>query len=148
MKVGKNYMSFCYPKLAMSDTFYLFFATCHPVICYFLYDTHWYLSLDTCFIIFDIWHLQKNWFLIPSTEDDLRRKTSFDRRQSLQKKIFGGRRPLAEDDLWRKTTFDGRRPSIGCIVFYLKKMFMNPHLDSHSITDPQTGNSISCLNRK
>ena len=58
---------------------------------------------------------------------------------------------MTEDDLWGKTTFDGRRPSIGCIVYYLKNMFSTPHLDSHSTTDPkpeilsavQTGNRIS-----
>ena len=25
----------------------------------------------------------------------------------------------------------------GCIVYYLKKMFTTPHLDSHSTTDPK-----------
>ena len=40
---------------------------------------------------------------------------------------------------------------IGCTVYYLKKMFTTPHLDSHSTTDPKpeilsavlTGNRIS-----
>ena len=36
--------------------------------------------------------------------------------------------------------FDGRRASIGCVVYYLKKMFMTPHLGSQSTTD-QNGKS-------
>ena len=78
------------------------------------------------------------------------------------KTTLDGRRPLTEDDLWRKTTFDRRwpwwmttfdvrRPLIGCLVYYLNKKFMTPHLDSHSTTDPKpeilsavlTGNRIS-----
>ena len=56
MKVGKNvkvdhHVNFGYLKLAMFDAGYLLFATYHPVICYLLSDTHWYLSLDTRFII-------------------------------------------------------------------------------------------------
>ena len=48
MKEGKNvkvdhHVSFGYLKLAMSDAGYLLFATCHPVICYLLSDTHLYL---------------------------------------------------------------------------------------------------------
>ena len=43
---------------------------------------------------------------------------------------------MVEDDIQRKTTFHGRRPSIGCKVYYLKKMFTTPHLDSHNTTDP------------
>ena len=47
-------------------------------------------------------------------------------------------------------TFDGRRPLRGCTVYYLKKMFTTPYLDSHSTTDPKpeilsavlTGNRI------
>ena len=42
-----------------------------------------------------------------------------------------------EDDLQWKLTFDGRRLSIGCIEYYLKKMFTTPYLDSHSATDPK-----------
>ena len=42
---------------------------------------------------------------------------------------------MTEDDLGRKTNFNGKRPLIGCIVYYLKKMFMTPHLDSYSTTD-------------
>ena len=29
-------------------------------------------------------------------------------------------------------TFDGRRPLIGCIVYYLKKIFTTPNLDSRT----------------
>jgi len=71
----------------------------------------------------------------PLTEDDLWWKTTFNRRRPLmedylwQKRTFNGRGPLTED------TFDGRRPLIGCLVYYLKKMFTTPHLDSHSTTD-------------
>ena len=36
---------------------------------------------------------------------------------------------VLEDDLWWKTTFDGGRPP--------EKMFMIPHLDSHSTNDPK-----------
>ena len=35
-------------------------------------------------------------------------------------------------------TFDGKRPPIGGIIYYLKKMFMTPHLDSFSTTDLKT----------
>ena len=39
-------------------------------------------------------------------ENDLWRKTTFDRRQPLtEDNIFDGRRPLTEDDLWRKKNF-------------------------------------------
>ena len=73
-------------------------------------------------------------------KDDLWRRTTFEKR-----------RPMVEDNLWRKTTFDKRQRSIGCIVYYLKKMFTTPHLGSHSTTVPeleflsaiQTGNRIS-----
>ena len=74
----------------------------------------------------------------PLMEDDLWRKTTFDKRQPLKegklwrKTNFDRRRPLTKDNLWRKatsdrrktllkTTFDGGRPSVGCIVYYLKK---------------------------
>ena len=48
-------------------------------------------------------------------------------------------------------TFDERRPLMVCTVYYLKKMFTTPHLDSHRTTDPKpeilsavlTGNRIS-----
>ena len=50
------------------------------------------------------------------TEDDLWRKTTFDRR-----------RTLTEDDHWQKTTFHGRWPLIGCIIYYLKKMYTTHH---------------------
>ena len=61
------------------------------------------------------------------------------------------RGPLTEDNLRWKTTFDGRQPSIGCLVYYLKKLWTTPHLDSYSPTDPkpeilsavQTGKRIS-----
>ena len=39
------------------DASYLLFATCHPVICYLLSDTHRYLSLETHSITLVIWHL-------------------------------------------------------------------------------------------
>ena len=76
----------------------------------------------------------------PLMEDNLRWKTTFDLRRSSM-----------EDKLRWKTIFDGRRPSIGCIVYYLKKRFTTPHLGSHSTTVPeaeflsavQTGNRIS-----
>ena len=68
------------------------------------------------------------------TEDDHWRKTTFDRRQPLRedklwrKRSFDRIQPLMVDNLWWKMTFDGRRPltenlrpSIGCIVYYLKK---------------------------
>ena len=48
-----------------------------------------------------------------------------------------------EDELWtkedfkKKMTFDERWPLIGCIIYYLKIMFMTPHLDNHSTTDPK-----------
>ena len=45
--------------------------------------------------------------------------------------------PKEEDDFQWKMTFDGRWPSIGCIVYYLKKMFTTPHLGSHSTTVPE-----------
>ena len=53
------------------------------------------------------------------------------------------------------TTFDERRPLRGSIVYYLKIMFMTPHLDSHSTTDlkpeilsaVETGNRILCDGR-
>ena len=97
-------------------------------------------------------------------------KTTFDERRTKdnrwRKTIFNRRRPLTADYLWRKTTFemhnvgtvptykktfDGRWTLIRCIVYYLKKCFTTPHLDSHSTTDPkpdiqsavQTGNRIS-----
>ena len=47
------------------------------------------------------------------------------------------RRPLMEDNLWRKMTFNERRPSIGCLVYYLENFFTTPHPDSHSTTDPK-----------
>ena len=80
----------------------------------------------------------------PLTEDDLLQKTTID-----------GERPLSEEDLWRKTIFDRRRPLIGCLVYYLKKMFTTPHHDSHNTTDPKpeilsavkTGKRISCDGR-
>ena len=53
------------------------------------------------------------------------------------KTTFDGRQPLTEEDLWRKATFDGRRPSIGCLAYYLKKLWTTPHLDSYSPTDPK-----------
>jgi len=49
-------------------------------------------------------------------EDNLWRKTTFDRRRPLTeanfwwKTTFDERWPLTEDDLWWKTTFDGRHP--------------------------------------
>ena len=57
---------------------------------------------------------------------------------------------LTEDDLRWKTTFDR------VTVYYLKKIFMTPHLDSHNINDPKpdilsavyTGNRISRDGRK
>ena len=83
-------------------------------------------------------------------EDDLWGRTIFGGRQPLTEddfwwKTFGGRRPLTEDDLCRKTTFDR------VTVYYLKKMFTTPHLDSHNTTGPKpeilsavlTGNRIS-----
>ena len=85
----------------------------------------------------------------PLIEDDLWWKTTLDRRPSLtedylsRKMTFHGRRPLTEDNLWRKKTFDRRRSlmenylCIGCIVYYLKKKFTTPHLDSHSKIDPK-----------
>ena len=56
---------------------------------------------------------------------------------------------MMEDDLWRMTTFDR------VTVYYLKKIFSTPHLDSYSTTDPKpeilsavyTGNRISCEER-
>ena len=104
----------------------------------------------------------------PSMEDKLWWKTTFDGRRPLTeddlwwKTTFDGRQPLTEDNLWRKTTFDGRQPLMEDdllrkttfdrgTVYYLKKMFMTPQLDSHSTTDPKpkilsavlTGNRIS-----
>ena len=79
----------------------------------------------------------------PLTEDDLWWKTNFDGRRPFieddywWKTIFDGRGPLTEDDLWRKTTFNRRQLSIGCLVYYLKKMLTTPHLDSHSTADPK-----------
>jgi len=90
----------------------------------------------------------------PSMEDNLWRKTTFDRRRPLTeddfwwKTTFGEIWPLTEDELWWKTTFDGwqtlteynlrwKTTLIGCIVYYLKKMSTTPHLDSHSTTDPK-----------
>ena len=76
----------------------------------------------------------------PLTEDDLWRKTTFDGKRPLtkdnlwRKTIFDKRRPLKEDDLRWKTSFDGKRLLIGWIVYYLKKLFTTPHLDSHSTT--------------
>ena len=46
-----HYKSFGYLTIAKSDASYLLFATCHPVICYLLSDTHRYLSLETHSII-------------------------------------------------------------------------------------------------
>ena len=43
---------------------------------------------------------------------------------------FDGRRPLMEDDLRWKTTFDM------VTVYYLKKIFTNPHLDSQAQLTP------------
>ena len=93
----------------------------------------------------------------PSMEDNLWRKTTFDRRRPLTeddfwwKTTFDERWPLTEDELWWKTSFDGRRPlteydlwhkttfdrRLGCIVYYLKYMCTTPHLDSHSTTYPK-----------
>ena len=68
----------------------------------------------------------------PLADNNFLQKTTFDGRLT-----FDGGQPLTEGDLRRKTTFNGRRPLIGCIVYYLKKMFTTPHLDSHSATDPK-----------
>ena len=89
------------------------------------------------------WKMTYDWRRL-MVEDDLWWKTTFNRRRPLKeddlrrKTTFDGRGPLAEDGLWKKTTFDGRRPLIGCIVYYLRKMFMTPHLDGHSTTDPKS----------
>ena len=67
----------------------------------------------------------------PEEEDDFRWKMTFD-----------GRRPLTEDDLWRKTTFD----SVYSILPEKNVYNSSPWQSQHNW--PQTGNSISCLNRK
>ena len=101
------------------------------------FDGRWPLIED------DLWQKTTfvgRWLLL---EDDLLWKTTFDGRQTLteddpwRKTPFDGRGPLTEEDLWRKTTFNRRQLSIGCLVYYLKKMFTTPYLDSHSTTDPK-----------
>ena len=70
-----------------------------------------------------------------------------------------GRRPLTEDDLWRKTTFDARQPLTEYNLRW-KTTFERVYsiLPEKNVYDPspwqsqhnwpQTGNPISCLNRK
>ena len=65
----------------------------------------------------------------PLMEDDLWRKTTFEEDDLWRKTTFDRRRPLTDDGLWWKTTFH-RVYSISP-----EKMFMTPHLDSHSRTD-------------
>ena len=90
----------------------------------------------------------------PLTEDNLWWKTTFNGRRPLMKDdlrwktTFDGRRPLTEEDLWRKMTFNGRRPLIGCIVYYLEKMFFDTSPWQPQHIWPQIRNPISCLNRK
>ena len=84
----------------------------------------------------------------PLTEDDLWLKTTFYRRQPLMeddlwwKRTFDGIGPLTEDNLQWKTTFDR--------VFSIspeKNVYdSSPWLPQHNWL--QTGNPISCLNRK
>ena len=62
-----------------------------------------------------------------------------------QKMTFEGRRPLTEDDFWRKTTFDGRHLWRNTTTW--KNVYdSSPWQPQHNW--PQTGNPISCLNRK
>ena len=67
----------------------------------------------------------------PKEEDDLDRRWPLTEDNFWQKTTFDRRRLLTEDNLWRKTTFDT------VTVYYLKKIFSTPHLDSHSTTEPK-----------
>jgi len=101
----------------------------------------------------------------PKEEDDLRRKTTFDKRQPLTeddfwwKTIFDERWPLTEDELWWKMTFDGKRPlteynlrwkttfdRVYSILPEKNVYDYSPWQPQHNW--PQTGNPISWLNRK
>ena len=82
------------------------------------------------------------------TEDDLWQKTTFDRRRPLteddlwRRRTYDGRRPLTEDDLQWKTTFD----RVYSILPEKNVFDSSPWQPQHNW--PQTGNPISCLNRK
>ena len=82
------------------------------------------------------------------TEDELWRKTTFNRRRPLTKDDLwrkmtpDGRRLLTQDDFWWKTTFD----RVYCILPEKHVFDSSPWQPQHNWR--QTGNPISCPNRK